>query len=90
MPCSKQNHAQCLYEVVNVSLGEVVECECPTCTSERCDSCGAATSSEECDHGKLLCAACSVECRACVDIAGREEAVDRQLAEARGGGYDLG
>lgn len=89
-PCGKGNHDNCLYEVVNVATTEIVECECGVCAQELCDSCGKLTSSEECDHGKLLCAGCANECRSCVDIAGREEAVDRQLAEARSGGYDLG
>lgn len=91
-PCSKNNHPNCLYEVVDPyrNNGEVTECACAHCAQEQCESCGQPTASEECDHGKLLCAGCSNECRSCVDIAGREEAVDRQLAEARGGGYDLG
>lgn len=92
MPCTKDNHEQCLYEVVDPyrNGGEVTECACARCAQEQCESCGQPTSAEECEHGKLLCAACSNECRACMDIAAREEAADRQLDYARGGGYDLG
>lgn len=31
MPCSKDNHANCLYDVVNVATGNVVTCECVRC-----------------------------------------------------------
>jgi hypothetical protein len=89
-PCEKGNHSNCLYDVVDVTAHDhhVVTCECRQCADE-CESCGKPDDGEDerfgtCEHGKLLCGDCSNECRLCEDEAAQDEAVDRQLAEARG------
>lgn len=87
LPCSKGNHENCLYEVVDVKAHDhhVVPCTCGTCgCAEECESCGFELAQEPCEHERLLCQGCKNECRLCEDAAAKDEATDRRISELRG------
>jgi hypothetical protein len=83
MPCEKGNCDNCLYEVVDVTVSEVVPCSCPCNTDDECESCGFAVDRPMCDHGRLLCVGCSNECRPCEEIKAQDERTDRVITEQR-------